>query len=102
MTAATQPNVPRVPRSPFAQDGEKPSWKERFQALKNVPPLLRMVWQTHRGYAALIVVLRLIRALVPIAILWIGKLIIDGVVGAIAAHAAGRPVAWDVLIRLVI
>jgi ATP-binding cassette subfamily B protein len=95
------PNVPRTPRSPLGQQGEKPTWKERFQALKNVPPLLRMVWDTHPGYALLIVVLRLIRALVPIGILWIGKLIIDGVVGGIADHAAGRPVDWRGLMVLV-
>ncbi len=101
MSSATQPNVPRVPRSPFAPGAEKPSWKERFQALRNVPPLLKMVWETHRAYAALIVALRMMRALTPIGILWIGKLIIDGVVGAIADHAAGRPVGWPGLFQLV-
>ena len=97
----TAPNIPRRPRSPLLPPGEKPSWKERFAALKNVPPLLRMVWGTHRGYAAGIVALRMVRALVPLAVLWIGKLIIDGVVAAIADHAAGRPVGWTHLVQLV-
>ncbi|OGT92821.1 MAG: ABC transporter ATP-binding protein [Gemmatimonadetes bacterium GWC2_71_9] len=101
MTAATQPNVPRRPRSPFAP-GEKVSWGERLEALKNVPPLLRMVWETHRGFATAIVALRVTRALVPVAVLWVGKLIIDGVVAAIQAHAAGRPVAWNYLAGLVV
>jgi len=98
----TQPNVPRTPRSPLAPAAEKPSWKERFAALKNVPPLLRMVWETHRGFATAIVALRLVRALVPLAILWIGKLIIDAVVTAMRVHAAGGAVAWQGLIRLVL
>ncbi len=99
MTSA--PNIPRTPRSPLGDAGEKPTWRERFQALKNVPPLIKMVWETHHRYAALIVGLRLVRALTPLGILWIGKLIIDGVVGSIAEHAAGRPVDWRHLIVLV-
>ena len=102
MTAGTQPNVPRSPRSPLAPPAEKPSWGERFAALKNIPPLLRMVWTTHRGYAGAIVALRIVRALVPLAILWIGKLIIDGVVAAIRAHGEGRLVDWRGLIQLVV
>ena len=101
MTAGIQPNIPRSPRSPLAA-GERVSWRERFEALKNVPPLLKMVWETHRGYAAAIVMLRLVRALIPLAVLWIGKLIIDGVVAAIAAHTAGRAVDWRSLIELVV
>jgi ATP-binding cassette subfamily B protein len=46
-----------------------------------------LAWRTHRGYAVLTVVLRLLRALVPIVALWLGKLIID----AIVAARAGRP-----------
>src|SRR5262245_32164625 len=100
MTAGIQPNVPRPPRSPLARS-EQVSWRERFEALKNVPPLLKMVWETHRGYAAAIIALRLVRALIPLAVLWVGKLIIDGVVAAIAAHGAGTPVEWRMLIELV-
>jgi ATP-binding cassette subfamily B protein len=46
-----------------------------------------LAWRTHRGYAALTIALRLLRALVPIVALWLGKLIID----AIVAARAGRP-----------
>jgi len=102
MTAGIRPNIPRIPRSPLTPSGAQVSWRERFEALKNVPPLLRMVWETHRGYAAAIVALRLARSLVPLAVLWVGKLIIDGVVTAMAAHAAGRSVDWHGLILLVV
>src|SRR5690348_7186284 len=96
---STAPNIPQRPRHGFSP--EKPSWKERFEALKNVPPLLKMVWETHRGYATIMVSLRLVRSLLPLAILWIGKLIIDGVVGSIQAYASGHPVPWPALFRLV-
>ncbi|HEY2805567.1 MAG TPA: ABC transporter ATP-binding protein [Gemmatimonadales bacterium] len=101
MTAATQPNIPQRPQRPYGRSAEKPSWKERFEALKNVPPLLRMVWNTHHVFAALILALRVLRALIPLAILWIGKLIIDGVVGSIQAYAAGHAVPWQHLFQLV-
>ena len=49
-------------------------------ALRYVPPLLRMVWTTHRGFTATMAVLRVARAFIPVATLWIGKLIIDAVI----------------------
>jgi ATP-binding cassette subfamily B protein len=73
---------------------ERPTWRQRLEALRNVRPLLRMVWETHRGFAAAIVGLRVLRAFVPLAVLWIGKLIIDGVVAAMRVHAAGQAPAW--------
>jgi ATP-binding cassette subfamily B protein len=48
--------------------------------MRNLPPFLRMVWETHRGYTAAIVALRVVRAFLPLATLWLGKLIVDSVV----------------------
>jgi ATP-binding cassette subfamily B protein len=59
-----------------------PTWRERIAALRYVPPLLRMVWQTHRGFTTTMIALRFVHAFVPIASLWVGKLIIDEVVAA--------------------
>ncbi len=56
--------------------------RERLRAMRNLPPFLRMVWRTHRGYTAGIAALRLLRALLPAATLWIGKGIVDAVVEA--------------------
>ncbi len=75
-------------------DGKPPTWGERLQALKYVPPLLRLVYETHRGYTAAILALRAIRSFIPLAVLWIGKLIIDGVIAGVRARAAGQPVDW--------
>ena len=57
-----------------------PTWHERIEAFRYIPPFLRLVWQTHHGYTITMVVLRLARAFVPVAALWVGKLIIDAVV----------------------
>jgi ATP-binding cassette subfamily B protein len=74
-----------------------PTWGERLQAMRNVPPFLRMVWETHRGYMAGVAVLRLVRAFLPVAILWVGKLIVDGIVHALST---GEPM-WERLLVLV-
>ncbi|HEX2781181.1 MAG TPA: ABC transporter ATP-binding protein/permease [Gemmatimonadaceae bacterium] len=56
-----------------------PTWRERLEALRHVPMLLRLVWETDRRLAALMVLLRLVQSVVPVATLWVGKLIIDTV-----------------------
>jgi ATP-binding cassette, subfamily B, bacterial len=55
----------------------QPSLRERFHALRNVPPFLRMVWQTSRWLTIGSLGLRLVRAMLPVASLYVGKLIID-------------------------
>src|SRR5881628_2695839 len=93
--------LPR-PRSLLSgPDGKPPTWGERLQALKYVPPLLKLVYETHRGYTVAILALRAIRSFVPLAVLWIGKLIIDGVIAAMRARAGGSPVDWWYLGELV-
>jgi ATP-binding cassette subfamily B protein len=71
---------------------ELPALRERVKALRYVPPLLKMVWNTHRGYAAAIFLLRVGRGFVPIATLWVGKKIIDGVIGAGQGRVPARHV----------
>ncbi|HVG21685.1 MAG TPA: ABC transporter ATP-binding protein [Blastocatellia bacterium] len=67
-------------RSPKNDKEKGPGWRERVAALRYILPLVKLVWQTHRGYTSAMVALRLFRAFIPVATLWIGKLIIDGVV----------------------
>src|SRR4051794_3755614 len=81
---------------------EKPSFRERMNALRYVPQLLSLVWNTHRGFTVAMALLRLVRAFVPIATLWIGKLIIDGVVAARRTGASWRSVGSLVAIELAI
>jgi ATP-binding cassette subfamily B protein len=56
------------------------SLRERVGALRNLPPFLKLVWQTNPSLALAQCGLRLIRALLPVATLYVGKLIIDEVV----------------------
>src|SRR5438477_726260 len=64
--------------------GQAPSSiRERVGALRNLPPFLTLVWQTSPAIGVALIVLRLIRALLPVATLYVGALIIDAVVANI-------------------
>ena len=75
---------------------DSPSLRERFAALRNLPPFLRQIWATSAGLTLLTLVLRLLRAFVPVALLYVGKLIIDE---AVRLSALGAPdslsAAWQ-------
>ena len=104
MTAPRFPsrgNRSRRTRLGAGPSGAPLTWSQRLEALKHVPPLLSLVAQTHRGYTIGILVLRVLRSFVPLAVLWVGKLIIDGVIAAVRAHAAGGPIGWWYLGALV-
>ncbi|WP_420457592.1 ABC transporter ATP-binding protein [Rubrivirga sp.] len=66
------------------------SVRERIGALRNVPPLFRLVWQTSPPLFLTSLALRLVRSLVPVSMLYVGKLIVDEVV-----RLAGAPPALD-------
>ena len=61
------------------KDGPQ-NWRERISALRYVLPVLKLVWKAHHGFTHGLVALTLIRSAVPVAILWVGKLIIDTIV----------------------
>src|SRR6476660_9200649 len=73
----------RAPKASAAErvvHGERRSLRERFGGLRNVPPFLRLVWQTSPSMMLAEALLRFVRALLPVATLYVGKLIIDEVV----------------------
>jgi ATP-binding cassette subfamily B protein len=59
--------------------------RERLGALRNLPPFLKLVWQTSPGLTAANIAARLARAVLPVATLYVGKLIIDEVVRLVQA-----------------
>jgi ATP-binding cassette subfamily B protein len=54
-------------------------WRERIQALRNVPPLLLIVWRSGRAIVAGGLACRLVGSLIPVAMLWVAKQILDAV-----------------------
>jgi ATP-binding cassette subfamily B protein len=70
------------------------SWQERLTALHNTPPVLKIVWQSGPEVVIFGLVSRLFAALLPLALLWVPKLIVDAIVHAKVADQAVSPRLW--------
>jgi ATP-binding cassette subfamily B protein len=75
-------------------DEPRTSWRERLAALRHLPRLLRLVWETEPRYVVGILTLRVARSLIPLGVLWVGKLIVDAVVQAVSTAGSGGTVPW--------
>jgi ATP-binding cassette subfamily B protein len=71
-----------------------PRWRERLQALKNIPPVLRMVWEAAPKVIVASMTLRVITALLPLAVLKVTQVIIDDVYNLTARHTALPHYFW--------
>jgi len=76
----------------------KPTLKEKFAALGNLPRFFKLVWETNHWYAILDILLRLIRSAIPVSILYIGKLIIDQVILLSRTHSTNLGVLWKLVL----
>src|SRR5450432_2939497 len=71
---------------------QKPGWKERLNALRNLPAFFRLVWASSPWMTGLNAGLRLLRSAIPVSVLYVGKLIIDEVIllnrhhGPVSSH----------------
>ncbi len=65
---------------------EKLTLKDRLSALTNVPKFLRLVYKTSPLLTISNLLLRLIIAVLPVAMLYVGKMIIDQVILIIRGH----------------
>jgi ATP-binding cassette subfamily B protein len=84
---------PSIPRKP---DGDA-TWRTRLASLRNIRPLLRMVWDTSPPLVAVATALRLVRSLLPLAMLWVSKLILDGVVAWIRRGNGDSARIWKLV-----
>jgi ATP-binding cassette subfamily B protein len=90
----------RPPRHKIPEEERPTSWRERISALRYIPPLAKLIWETHAGYAVSMMLLRVVRAFVPIATFWVGKMILDTVIAVRDHHAALSEVWKYVLLEL--
>ncbi|MEZ5782560.1 MAG: ABC transporter ATP-binding protein [Rhizobiaceae bacterium] len=74
---------------PFPNPKNKPSINERLTNLGHLGRLVAQIWRTSRWLTAATIILRLVRAVLPVAKLYVGKLIIDEVVRLSGLHVAG-------------
>ena len=73
------------------------SLRERVGALRNLPPFLRQIWETSPGMTIASLSLRLVRALLPVVTLYVGKLIIDEALRLVALDTGLETIRewWD-------
>ena len=72
-------------------------WMERLRALKNLPPVLRILWESSRSAVTWGILLRLVVATLPFAMAKVAQYILQG----IAEVLRGRPLLphfWDFVI----
>src|SRR6202035_3708851 len=69
-------------------------WQERISALANVPAVLKIVWDSRPAVVVFGLVSRLLSSLLPVALLWITKLIVDRIVHAVSTHQPVQPGVW--------
>jgi ATP-binding cassette subfamily B protein len=79
------------------------TWRQRFAALRNVPLIVQLSWQASPALMVTNLAARILGALLPLAGLWLAKLIVDLMV---AATTQGVPVSsriwWLVAAELLI
>jgi ATP-binding cassette subfamily B protein len=84
---------PPIPRKP---DGDA-TWRTRLASLRNIRPLLGMVWSTSPPLVSVTVAMRLVRAMLPLAMLWVSKLILDAVVAWIKRGNGNATHLWKLV-----
>jgi ATP-binding cassette subfamily B protein len=81
-------------RGKQSKEEEKKSWREQLAALGNLPPFLRLIWRTSPGLAFWNAALRVVKAAVPLAMLYVGKEIIDAVLALLDNSDASQSYLW--------
>src|SRR5450631_3376851 len=90
----------------MASPQSKPGWKERLNALRNLPAFFKLVWASSPWMTGLNAGLRLMRSAIPVSVLYIGKLIIDEVIlmnrhaGAVSTHHLWMLIGFEFLLAL--
>ena len=76
-----------------SQENFQGAWAKRLQALRNIPSVLRIIWEASPAVVTWGLALRMITALTPVGMLAIAKVIIDSVVSYISGGVV-RPHFW--------
>jgi ATP-binding cassette subfamily B protein len=75
-------------------------WRERVAALRQVPAVLKFVWESGRAVVVLGIAARVVAALLPPALFWVSKLIIDNIFRILTTHqAVGTRLWWLVAVE---
>jgi len=83
---------------PKSNNREKLSFKKSFAAWSYLVPFFKMVWNTSKSLTLANILSRLVKAALPLAMLYVGKLIIDEVILQVAAEEKVYTLIWQYLI----
>jgi ATP-binding cassette subfamily B protein len=76
-------------------ESQRQPWRVRFAALKNIPAVLALLWNSGPALVSAAAVLRVASALIPVSMLWVTKLIIDAVVASVKNQTyTGENIWW--------
>jgi len=78
----------------MAKPKEKQSLKNQFSALRHLPRLFKMIWAASKWMTLGNVMLRLVKSVIPLAMLYVGKEIIDEVVLLTQGDEADTNFLW--------
>ena len=81
----------------MARKKETSSFKDQFSALQYLPRFFGLIWQTNKSMTVANIVLRVIKAAIPLIVLYIGKEIIDEIVRLIGTEGGDWSYLWLLL-----
>ena len=76
------------------KDEEKTNLKSSFNTLVYIPRFLKEIWNVNKKLFIISSFCRLIGALLPVIILWVGKLIIDEIIHQTSITASDYSQLW--------
>lgn len=76
------------------KDGKKTSLRKSFSALVFIPRFFKEIWRTNKKLFLLSAFCRLIGAVLPVIILWIGKIIIDEIILQTKVEVSDLNLLW--------
>ncbi|WP_224483566.1 ABC transporter ATP-binding protein [Robertkochia aurantiaca] len=74
---------------------ERPGFKDSFAAFRLIPRFAREIWKTSSSLFLINMITRLINAFSPVVVLWIGKLIIDEIIGIVNSGSEDYTILWN-------
>ena len=86
----------RLVRKEAAEGTEQIRFIDRITALQNLPRFFKLVWQSSPSMMLANAILRILRSAIPVAVLYVGKLIIDGIL-QIRDGSSSQNLLWQLV-----
>jgi ATP-binding cassette, subfamily B, bacterial len=88
--------------TPVDPEAVPTSFRDNLRALRSLPAFFGMVWETDPTKTAINGLLRLLKAFLPLALLYVGKLIIDEIIALQAGKGSTSDLNFWIVLELVL